>query len=577
MMSAESNEPISSDATNLHHPDYSEKQVYEASNVTDINNTNDPDKQIREASDESDVGLDPVPDPKSEGSTRRGLKSRHAQMIALGGTIGTGLFVGSGQALHAGGPAFLFLAYCLITIFVYGIVTATTEISAYMPVHGSTMASYASRYVSPSLGFAMGWLYWYSFAMVVPYEITAAGLVIDYWPNDINIAVWITILLLVIIGLNCFPVKVYGEAEFWFASLKVFMIIGLLILSFILFCGGGPSHQPVGFHYWKNPGATKEYLVGGSAGRFCAFLYVLVFSCFSFNFAPELLVITGGEMESPRRNLPTAAKRYFIRLLIFYIGGTLAIGVIVSSNAPGLIGGGAGAASSPWVIAIKDAGISGLDSVINTVIITSAWSSGNSYLYMSSRSLYSLALSGNAPKVFKKCNRWGVPYPALIASSMFSLLAYLNCASNGVQVFNWFINLTNTSGFISWICCCVVFFRFCKACVAHEITDLPYRSRFQPYLAYISICAFTVLLLCNGFSVFFPSKWSVSSFLTAYIGLPIFLTIYFCHRIFHRSDEWMLNPANVDMTSGLEEVLATETDAPGRTGPWYHSLGRIWE
>jgi amino acid transporter len=122
-------------------------------------------------------------------STQRGLRSRHAQMIALGGTIGTGLFVGTGQALSVGGPALLFLGYCIITVFVYGIVTATTEISAYMPTAGSTMASYVSRYVSTSLGFAMGWLYWYSFAIIVPYEITAAALIIDYWPNIVPTAV----------------------------------------------------------------------------------------------------------------------------------------------------------------------------------------------------------------------------------------------------------------------------------------------------------------------------------------------------------------------------------------------------
>ncbi|APA13599.1 hypothetical protein sscle_11g083690 [Sclerotinia sclerotiorum 1980 UF-70] len=548
-------------------------------NETNKDSTNSSEKMKERAHlapEECESGLSQVQDSKSRGSTRRGLKSRHAQMIALGGTIGTGLFVGTGQALSVGGPGFLFLAYCLETIFVYGIVTATTEISAYMPAGGSTMASYATRYVSPSLGFAMGWLYWYSFAIIVPYEITAAGLVVNYWPNDINIAVWITVLLFVIIGLNFFPVKVYGETEFWFASLKVFMIVGLLILSFILFWSGGPSHRRLGFHYWKDPGATKEYLIDGAGGRFCALLYVLVFSAFSFSFAPELLVITGGEMESPRRNLPTAAKRYFYRLLIFYIGGTLAIGVIVSSNAPGLIGGGPGASSSPWVIAIKNAGISGLDSVVNAVIITSAWSSGNSFLYMSSRSLYSLALFGNAPRVFKTCNRWGVPYPALIASSLLSLLAYLNCARSGVQVFNWFINLTNTSGFISWICCCIVFFRFRKACAIHEITDLPYKSRFQPYLAYVSICAFTILLLCNGFSVFFHGKWNISSFLTAYIGLPVFLAIYIGHRIYYWSDEWMLRPADVDMTTGLEEVLAIETATLVRTGRWYHNLGKIW-
>lgn len=535
------------------------------------------DVQDSMAKNDLEVGSRHTPSIAVGHTTQRGLKSRHSQMIALGGTIGTGLFVGAGQALAVGGPGFLFLAYCLITIFVYGIVTATTEISAYMPTAGSTMASYGSRFVSPSLGFAMGWLYWYSFAIIVPYEITAAGLVINYWPNNVHIAVWITIMLIVIIALNCFPVKIYGETEFWFASLKVFMIMGLLVLSFILFWGGGPNRQRLGFTYWQDPGATKEYLVEGAAGRFCAFLYVLVFSVFSFNFAPELLVITGGEMQSPRRNLPTAAKRYFYRLLIFYVGGTLAIGVIISSNAPGLLHGGVGAGSSPWVLAIKQAGIGGLDSVVNAIIITSAWSSGNSYLYMSSRSLYSLALAGNAPKIFTRCNRWGVPYPALIASSTFAFLAYLNCAASGAQVFNWFINLTNTSGFISWTCCCIIFFRFRKACETQGITDLPYKSIVQPYLAWVSMFAFASLCLVNGFDVFFPGKWSTSSFLTAYIGLPIFFVIYAVHRALSWKDRWAYRSDEVDMLTGLEEVYSTESPKPVYSGKWYHKLKVIFE
>jgi amino acid transporter len=310
------------------------------------------------------------------------------------------------------------------------------------------------------------------------------------------------------------------------------MIIGLLILSVVLFFGGGPTHHRLGFHYWKDPGATKEYLVDGAAGRFCATLYIVIYSVFSFNFAPELLVITGGEMESPRRNLPNAARRYFYRLLIFYIGGTFAVGLIVSSNAPGLLTGTSDAASSPWVIAIKQAGINGLDSLINAVIITSAWSSGNSYLYMSSRSLYSLALAGSAPSIFTRCNRWGVPYPALMASSTFALLAYLNVGESGTKVFDWFINLTNMSGFISWICCCIIFLRFRKACAIHEINDLPYKSVLQPHLAWLSLSAFVCLCLLNGFSIFFHGKWSVTSLLTSYIGLPIFLCIYFIHRIY---------------------------------------------
>ncbi len=167
--------------------------------------------------------------------TQRGLKSRHAQMIALGGTIGTGLFVGSGQTLALGGPAFILVCYIVMTILVYFVVTAITEVATYLPVHGGTMSYYGYRYVSRSMGFAMGYLYWYALGILVPYEITAAGLVIDYWPNDINIAVWITVMLVIIVGLNFMPVRFYGETEFWFAGTKVILLVGLLILSFILF------------------------------------------------------------------------------------------------------------------------------------------------------------------------------------------------------------------------------------------------------------------------------------------------------------------------------------------------------
>ena len=175
-------------------------------------------------------------------STKRGLKSRHAQMIALGGTIGTGLFVGSGATLARGGPAFILVCYIILTILILFIITAIVEVAAHLPVPGGTMSYFGFRYVSSSLGFAMGWLYWYSLGILVPYEITAAGLVIDYWGSPVNVGVWITIFIIAIVGLNCFPVSVYGETEFWFAGTKVLMMIGLLLLSFILFWGGGP-HQ----------------------------------------------------------------------------------------------------------------------------------------------------------------------------------------------------------------------------------------------------------------------------------------------------------------------------------------------
>ncbi|CAI7603545.1 unnamed protein product [Penicillium viridicatum] len=502
-------------------------------------------------------------------TTKRGLKNRHVQLMALGGTIGTGLFVGSGQALAIGGPASLLLGYIFISAMVYGLVTAIAEVGAYLPVHGGTMSYHGFRYVSRSMGFAMGYLYWYSLGILVPYEITAAGLVIGYWDQSgsINIAVWITIMMVVIVALNFMPVRVYGEAEFWFAGVKIITLIGLLMVSFILFWGGGPNRQRLGFHYWKNPRPFNAYLTTGDSGRFVALLKCTVSSAIAFIFAPELIVISGGEMQSPRRNIPRAARRYIYRLVFFYIFGVLAIGVICPSDASRLTKGDGTVSSSPFVIGIQNAGIPVLDHIVNAAVLTSAWSAGNSFLYMSSRSLYSLAMSGNAPHVFKTCNRWGVPYWAVSASACFSALAYLAVGNSSSIVFNWFVNFTNTSGFISWICCSVVFFRFRRAVKAQGI-EQPYKSKLQPYGVYFGLAGATLMVLINGFTVFFPSEWSVSNFFTAYIGIPAFLILYFGHRALYWSDPWAWRPEEVDMHTGLDEIIAAE-QPPKPPGPWW--------
>ncbi|KAF2144336.1 uncharacterized protein K452DRAFT_223312 [Aplosporella prunicola CBS 121167] len=516
-------------------------------------------------------------EPLGGDSTQRGLKSRHAQMIALGGTIGTGLFVGVGQALQMGGPVFLLASYSLISILVYGIVTCTTEMSSYLPIPGCSMAYYGDRFFSPSLGFALGWMYWYVFAITVPAEITVGSLVIEYWNPPVNIAVWITILFVVIIALNCFPVGVYGEAEFWFASIKVFGIIGLIIMALVLVLGGGPTHDRLGFRYWIEPGPVNEYLVSGDTGRLSAFVGTVCFSVYAFAFAPELLVVTGGEMESPRQNLPIAGRRYFYRLITFYILGALAIGMIVPSNNPKLLGAGSSASASPWAIAAKSAGIKGLDSVINAVILLSAWSAGNSYLYLASRTLYSLALTGNAPATFARCTKSGVPYNALATSASLSLLSYLNLSSTGSTVFNWFVNLINTGGFQSWICVGIVYIRFRKAANVQKIVDIPFRSCFQPYMAYVTTFMFSLLLLLNGFKNFVGDQWDTSSFMTSYIGIPIFFALYFGHKFtVGRKDPWVLSPHEVDLFSGLQEILEKEASPKPRKS-WKQTFTSVFE
>lgn len=496
---------------------------------------------------------------RASAGPKRNIKSRHVQMMAIGSAIGTSLFLGTGQALAIGGPAFLFLAYCIMSALVYGMITIVVEIATYLPVPGGTMAYFANRFVSPSLGFALGWLYFYSFGIIVAYEITAASIIIDYWPNNIGLAVWITIMIVVIVALNLCPVGFYAESEFWFAGIKVVLIFGLLVLTVVLMAGGGPSHDRLGFKYWSDPGAVTTYIIGGSGGRFTAFLYVWVFSTFSFNFSAELMALTAGEMKHPRKSLPKTARRFFFRMIVFYVLATLAIGTICKFTASGLTTGAGNANASPWVIAIQNAGISVLPSIVNAGILTSAWSAGNAYLYMSSRALYSLAVAGNAPQIFTRCNKAGLPIYAVIAASLFAPLAYMDCGTQAGVVFNWFVSLTNTAGYTSWIVCCVVYMRFHKAVKFQGVT-VPWHSCIQPWGSWVCLFFFTILLLCNGFTVFYPGQWNTSDFMTAYFGILLFLAFYFGHKVTAgRNDAWWRSTDSIDLTTGLDEVEAEES------------------
>ena len=224
----------------------------------------------------------------------------------------------------------------------------------------------------------------------------------------------------------------------------------------MLFFGGGPNHDRLGFRYWRDPGAFNSYPKPGlgHAGKFLAFWTALIRSGFAFVLSPESITIAAGESEAPRRNIPRASKRFIYRLIVFYVMGTLVVSVIVASNDADLLqavsSGTKNAGASPFVIGIKRAGIRGLDHVINTVIITSAWSAANSFLYAGSRSLHSLAMTGQAPKMLARCSN-GVPCIAVFATAAMGSLAYLSVSSGSATVFAWFLNLTTIGGYVAWV------------------------------------------------------------------------------------------------------------------------------
>ncbi|KAJ4372468.1 hypothetical protein N0V83_004242 [Neocucurbitaria cava] len=489
------------------------------------------------------------------GDTHRGLKSRHIQFLALGGAIGTGLFIGSGSILALVGPAPLFMAYLSMMIVVWNVMNNLAEIVTYLPMKGITIPYFVKRFVDPSLAFAAGWNYWYAYAILVAAEATAGSILFEYWETPVHSAVWITIFLVVVLFLNIVAVEVFGEAEFWFASIKFITIMGLIILGFVIMLGGSPNDQGrLGFRYWNNPGAFKPYIVDGNSGKFLAYWTAFVRAGFAFITSPELIALAAGETIAPRRNIPKAAGRFVYRLAIFYGFGSFIIGVVVPSDDGRLLSGSSNASASPFVIGIQRAGITGLNHVVNAAVLTSAWSAGNAFLFSGSRVLYGMALNGDAPKFFGKTSKKGVPYNAVLATWAIGLLAYLNVSNTGAQVFLWFSNISTISGFIAWIVVMITYLRFRKAMVFNNMLDaLPYRTPLQPYFTYFVLFIVSLLTLTNGFQVFTKSRWSVSDFLAAYITLPIFLVLYLAHKIWYRTP-FAIKVNNIDVMTGKKEM-----------------------
>ncbi|KAK4193201.1 amino acid permease/ SLC12A domain-containing protein [Podospora australis] len=498
--------------------------------------------------------LDGIVSLDKESQLQRGLKSRHIQFLALGGAIGTGLFVGSGGILAIVGPAPLWLAYLSMMFVVWVVMNIIAEMTTYLPLRGITLPYFTNRYVDGSLAFASGWNYWYAYAILVAAEASAGAILLDYWDTPVPAAVWITIILVVCLALNIIAVEVFGEAEFWFASIKLITIMGLLIVGIVIMAGGGPNHDAIGFRYWNNPGAFKEYIAEGGWGRFLAYWTAFVRAGFSFITSPELIGLAAGETVAPRRNVPKAARRFLYRLAVFYGISSLIIGAIVSSDDERLLSPESNANASPWVIGIQNAGIAGLNHVINGAILTSAWSAGNAFLYSGSRILYSLAATGQAPKIFAKTTRRGVPYAAVLATWAFGLLSYLNVSENGAQVFTWFMNISTISGFIAWIVVMITYLRFRSAMKFRGLLDtLPFRTIGQPYLTWFMLGLVSLLTLTNGFQVFAKGRWNYKDFLAAYITIPAFLLLYVGHKLWFRTP--FVKPLEeIDVLTGKKEM-----------------------
>jgi AAT family amino acid transporter/D-serine/D-alanine/glycine transporter len=371
----------------------------------------------------------------AEGALTRSLKSRHIQLIALGGTIGVGLFLGSAGAIHKAGPGLL-MSYAIGGIAIFFIMRALGELLTYRPVAGS-FASYAEEFVGPFAGFVTGWSYWFMWVVTAMAELTAIGIYVHFWLPDVP--QWLPGLcaLALLYGTNLLAVRVYGELEFWFALLKVITIVGLILagLAVIVFKLGALGPTASFSNLWTHQGFMPFGLLG--------VLLTLQIVMFAYQ-GVELIGVTAGEAENPEVVLPRATNSIIFRILIFYIGALVIIMSLIPWDQldPNM---------SPFVLMFDKMGIPGAANIINVVVITAAASSCNGGIFSTGRMLYSLALNGQAPKAFGKLSQRHVPAAGVHASAAVMLIGIILNYRVPKEVFAWVTSVSLIGTLWTWI------------------------------------------------------------------------------------------------------------------------------
>ncbi|MCO8062787.1 amino acid permease [Acinetobacter lwoffii] len=454
---------------------------------------------------------------------QRKLGARHLNMIAIGGSIGTGLFLASGATIANAGPGGALLAYVLIGIMIYFLMTSLGELATHNPTSGAFF-TYGTKYVEGGFGFALGWNYWYNWAITVAFELVAVQFIMKFWFPDIPGVYWSAIFLAIIFGINALTVKGFGESEFFFSLVKVlaiiaFIIIGIWMIVKIMLTPGAEA-----FANWSIGDAP---FVGG----FQALIGVAMIAGFSFQ-GTEMVGVAAGESKDPKKTIPVAIKQIFWRILLFYIVCIFIIGTLIAYNDPRLLQAAAtdNVALSPFTLLYEKAGFAFAASIMNAVILTAILSAGNSGMYSSTRMLFDMSRKGSAPKMFARLDPRGVPMNALYATTAIAALCFLTTFFGEQEVFNWLLNMSGMCGFIVWLGIAISHYRFRKGYLAqgYKLEDLAYRAKFFPFAPWFAFILCAIVVLGQNYQDVLAGQWM--GVLSTYISIPLFLAIWFGYK-----------------------------------------------
>ncbi|TFK63718.1 amino-acid permease inda1 [Pluteus cervinus] len=506
------------------------------------------------------------------------MKPRHLQMIAVGGSIGTGLFVGSGLALNTGGPGGVLIAWLLIGIMLVNVTQAIGEMSILYPVSGG-FYTLAGRFLDPSFAFAMGWNYVFQWAVVLPLELTVAATTVNYWNTGLPIAVWITIFLILITIVSLFGTLGFAEEEFWSSCLKLFVVIMFLFIGVICICGGGPKDGAygtyVGGRYWSDPGPFAHGFKG-----VCA---VFVTAAFSFA-GTELVGLAVSETPNPRETMPAAVKGTFWRITLIYISSLTIIGLLLPYTEPRLFGGG-GAAASPFVIALDHAKIKGIPHFINATICVSVFSIGLSCIYAGSRTLTALGETGYAPRIFAYVDKSSRPIFSIMAIMAFAPLAYINTVAAGDIVFKWLLAMSGLSTLFTWLAICLCHIRFRKAweLQGHSVEELPFKALGGVYGSWFGVILVVLVFIAQLYVAISPveplhgAAEIADNFFSVCLAVPIVLLFWGVGFAWKRT--FPMKASEIDLDSGRKSWLTVEEmrqyRAERRNAPFFTRVYRI--
>ncbi len=448
------------------------------------------------------------------------LKSRHITMMAIGGSVGTGIFLASGYAIYVGGPGSALLAYLLMAIIVYFLMTSLGEMSAYQPTAG-TFCDYSTVYVGKSFGFAMGYNYWLNWAITIAAEIAAAALIASYWFPEVNTLIFSAVFFVTIFLCNIYSVRVYGEAEYYLSFIKVSAILAFIVLGL-----SAVIHKPqFGIPLWHIGDAPFH------AG-WMGFIVVFLFAGFSFQ-GTELVGVASAETKNPADVIPKSINLVFWRLTLFYVATIGLITLLIPYNDPRLAVSD-NVNMSPFTLIFDQYWHNYGANIINFIALVAVLSAANASMYASTRILWYLGKSHQAPKVFSRVTRHGIPLLALLVTALIGSLVFFSSLVGHGTMFNYLLQISSLSGFIAWFGIALSHYQFRKKILTRDgnLNVLKYQAKFYPYAQIFAMVVLVLVIVLQCLPIITSQHYQWFDLVITYSSVIVFLLIYCGHKLY---------------------------------------------